>query len=149
MESTVNCENLHLLHGSTVNCENLHLLHGSTVNCENLHLLHGSTVNCENLHLLHGSTVNCENELHRNFNIKWQTEIRKAYDCDIDSKLGSYLQVNPPLRTPVPQINLLEVERISITRFRTGSPNLLIGTGRYSYPRISRELRICLCGNRV
>ena len=103
----------------------------------------------ENLYLLHGSTVNCENELHRNFNIKWQTEIRKAYDCDIDSKLGSYLQVNPQLRTPVPQINLLEIERISITRFRTGSHNLLIETGRYSYPRISRELRICLCGNRV
>ena len=64
---------------------------------ENLHLLHGSTVNYENLHLLHGSTVNCEIELHRNFNIKWHTEIRKAYDCDIDSKLGSYLQVNPQL----------------------------------------------------
>ena len=51
----------------------------------------------DNLHLLHGSTVNCEIELHRNFNIKWHTEIRKAHDCDIDSKLGSYLQVNPQL----------------------------------------------------
>ena len=84
-------ENLYLLHGSTVNYENLHLLqnywinsklylhllHGSTVNYENLHLLHGSTVNYENLHLLHGSTVNCENELHRNFNIKWNTEIER------------------------------------------------------------------------
>ena len=48
---------------------------------------------------------------------------------------GSYLQVNPQLCTPVPQINLVEIERISITRFRTGSHNLLLETGRYSYPK--------------
>ena len=51
---------------------------------------------------------------------------------DIDSKLDSYLQVNPNLQTPSYNDNQFEIERIHITRIRTGSHNLLIESGRFS-----------------
>ena len=38
---------------------------------------------------------------------------------------------------------------VYITRFRTGSNNLLIETGRFATPRIPRENRMCLCGTEV
>ena len=44
--------------------------------------------------------------------------------------------------------DVFEIERIHITRFRTGSHNLLIETGRFN-PGMSREMRNCSCGNDV
>ena len=75
--------------------------------------------------------------------------IRTAYNLDIDSKLGTYLQVNPDLKTPLYEPNIFEIERINITRYRTGSNNLLIEIGRFATPRIPREQRICLCGMEI
>ena len=66
----------------------------------------------------------------------------------MDSKLGTYLQVNPSLESPVFKDDVFEIERIHITRFRTGSHNLLIETGRF-VPGMDREMRICSCGNGV
>ena len=38
-----------------------------------------------------------------------------------------------------------EFERVVITRYRSGSHNLKIETGRFANPRIPREERQCLC----
>ena len=76
------------------------------------------------------------------------TSIKAAHVTDADSKLGTYFQVNPSLMTPIYNEHTFEIERIHITRFRTGSHNLLIETGRF-IPGMSREMRICPCGNGV
>ena len=73
-------------------------------------------------------------------------KIITAHNTDIDSKLGIYLQVNPELQTPIYENNTFEIERIHVTRLRTGSNNLLIETGRFATPRIHRESRICRYG---
>ena len=80
-----------------------------------------------------------------NFNQK----IRNANNIDIDSKLGTYLQVNPNLESPTYRNHVFEIEKIHITRFRTGSNNLLVETGRYATPKIPRENRLCTCGESV
>ena len=67
----------------------------------------------------------------------------------MDSKWATYLQVNPELKTPLLKDKIFETERVHITRIRTGSHNLLIETGRFTNPKIPRELRVCLCGNDV
>ena len=77
-------------------------------------------------------------------------KIRAAHATDIDSKLGTYLQVNPNLHTPIYSDTSFELERVHISRFRSGSHNLIIESGRFTAPRIPRELRICLwyrCSN--
>ena len=66
---------------------------------------------------------------------------------DIDSKLGSYLVVNPDLKMPNHQ-EKLEFQRTCITRYRTGSHNLLIEKGRKN-PFIEREARLCKCNNGI
>ena len=63
---------------------------------------------------------------------------------DIDSKLSTYLEVNPELKKF--EFNApFEPERIIITRYRTGSHNLKIETGRMCQPPIPREDRLCFC----
>ena len=74
-------------------------------------------------------------------------KIKAANEIDVDSKLGTYLQVNPSLESPVYSDDVFEIERIHITRFRTGSHNL-IEIGRF-IPGMSREMRICSCSNDV
>ena len=91
---------------------------------------------------------NCENSLRLEHRRKLVTSIKAAHDTDADSKLGTYFQVNPSLMTPIYNEHTFEIERIHITRFRTGSHNLLIETGRF-IPGMSREMRICPCGNGV
>ena len=73
--------------------------------------------------------------------------IRDAAAIDPDSRLGSYLSVNPSLTKPS-YTNLLEYQRVKITRYRTGSHNLKIETGRRP-PRIDRAERVCRCSNEV
>ena len=96
----------------------------------------------------HDSAINCENALcleHRNALI---AKIKAANEIDVDTKLGTYLQLNPSLESPVYSNDVFEIERIHITHFRTGSHYLLIKTGRF-IPDMSREMGICSCGNDV
>ena len=74
----------------------------------------------------------------RNCELKiWNANIE-----DENSKLGTYL-IDPLLVTPVELSNVVENEIITITRFRVGSHNLRIETGRcVNVPRDQRE---CLC----
>ena len=61
--------------------------------------------------------------------------------------MGSYLQVNPTLTKPS-YVDMLEFQRVSTTRYRTGSHNLKIETGRRP-PKIERDERMCMCYNGV
>ena len=46
---------------------------------------------------------------------KMTQRIRTSYNLDIDSKLGTYLQVNPDMKTPSYKPNIFEIDRINIT----------------------------------
>ena len=45
--------------------------------------------------------------------------------------------------------DIFEIERIHLTRIRTGSHNLQIETGRFANPKIPRDLRFCICGDNI
>ena len=68
---------------------------------------------------------NCEIMLKNDVMNDWKQRIILAAENDIDSKVGTYWTVNAALKTPLYE-NKLEYERIIITRYRTGSHNLLI-----------------------
>ena len=77
------------------------------------------------------------------YRMKWKTTIEGTLDRD--SRLGTYIQVNPSLSTPV-YINavMFETDRIILTRFRCGSHSLAIEKGRYS--NTPCDERLCSCG---
>ena len=54
----------------------------------------------ENLVTTYGTPENCEKELRLYYMRTAKEKINNAYENDIDSKLGAYLQVNPNLVTP-------------------------------------------------
>ena len=87
----------------------------------------------ETLHSNYASADTCEKNLQSNYMNRSKQKIKTAYGNDIDSKLGTYLQVNPDLETPSYDDNMFEIERVHITRF----------------PKIPRESRLCVCGNGV
>lgn len=100
----------------------------------------------ENLTSTYDTPEKCEKEL-RNFHLNVAKQnIQNEYEKDVDSKIGTYIQVNPTLSTPSYDDQMFEIERIHITRLRTGSHSLFIETGRFSNPKVIRELRICRCG---
>ena len=95
------------------------------------------------------SPEKCERKLRLEFINATKQKIRAAHDNDPDSKLGTYLLVIPNIEIPSYDDNLFEIERIHISRFRTGSHNLFIETGRFMNPRTPRDLRFCTCGNGI
>ena len=67
---------------------------------------------------------------------------------DKDSRLGTYFRINPLLEKHVSlDQDVMEIERILVTRFRTGSHSLAVELGRYS--AISRENRFSVCRTNV
>ena len=64
-------------------------------------------------------------------------------NSDEDSSFGTYLQINPSLSSPIFPPNILENERILLTRYRTGSHYLIIKTGRWCNPPKPRNTWIC------
>ena len=85
----------------------------------------------------------CVNTLKNGFRSKFEVKIRTAAEHDEDSKLGTYLLVNPSLMNPV-QEGKLEFQRVCVTRYRTGSHNLRIEKDR-KLPNSNRHDRICIC----
>ena len=93
---------------------------------------------------------NCEEALQQAFHEECSRKIHQKADEDANSRLGVYLQVNPQLETPKVNYTLIpEFERRLVTRYRTGSHNLKIESGRLCNPTIPREERICTCGTGV
>ena len=99
----------------------------------------------ENLEREYDDPFKCQQLLKQNFCNDWNNKFRREADNDIDSRLGTYLQVNPRLEAPKHTNNILECERIKLTRYRSGSHNLQIETGRWSNPRVDRDERFCSC----
>ena len=91
----------------------------------------------------------CATTLMNNFLAETSEKIRRKSNGDDESRLGMYLKVNPQLVSPTHYPNILEFERVMITRYRTGSHNLRIETGRMCNPTIPREERVCLCNTGV
>ena len=80
---------------------------------------------------------------------EWETRIRQKAGDDDQSRCGVYLLVNPNLTIPTQTTNTLETERILTSRYRCGSHNLRIETGRMGNPFIPREERRCPCNTGV
>ena len=64
---------------------------------------------------------------------------------DQDSRLGTYLLINPTLSAP-PYLSkiMFETDRQLLTRFRCGSHSLMVEKGRYF--NVERHHRLCSCG---
>ena len=78
---------------------------------------------------------------------KWKAKIVSEANEDLDSRLGSYFQINSHLEKPKFD-DKLEFQRVCITRYRTGSHNLRIELGRRS-PYTPRENRLCICNSEI
>ena len=71
-------------------------------------------------------------------------KVKDAANNDHDSKLGAYYLINPDLEAPDFD-DIFELDRIILSRYRTGSHNLRIESGRMAKPFEPREDRLCLC----
>ena len=92
--------------------------------------------------------VNCLEQPCEKFRNECADIIRQKGADDVGSPYGVYLQVNPQIQPPE-QRDILEMERILLSRYRTGSHSLRIDTGRMSNPIIPREERLCRCNTGV
>ena len=77
----------------------------------------------------------------------WKEKIQNDFNTDVDSRLGAYLRINTDLSKPKYE-NVLEFQRVYIIRYRTGSHNLKLETGRRN-PKVAREERLCSCNTGV
>ena len=91
------------------------------------------------------SAKNCQKQLEMLFANECQVKIRREAGIDNDSRLGIYNLINQQLVSPKKRLDILELERIIITRYRIGSHKLLIEKGRLYNPPIPREERLCAC----
>ena len=100
---------------------------------------------------MNSNTIPCQRIISREYQSTWRENILKAHNDDINSKLGAYFLVNPNIKNPnlLYSKNIFEIERILITRFRTGSHSLLIETGRYHNARTPRDQRMCSCKEEI
>ena len=103
---------------------------------------------CKNLHNLHKTPTNCQKNLSDTFCNEIQSKIRTKATANTDFKLGAYLKVNPALKGKECRF-LYEPDRVIISRYRTGSHNLSIETGRMSNPIIPRDERLCTCDTEI
>ena len=98
------------------------------------------------LHQTFTDTDECERTMINNFKSALEAKTRSAAENDKDSRLGTYLGINPTLSKPsYPE--KLEFQRVLVTQYRTGSHNLRIESGRTPY--IPREDRLCGCNTGI
>ena len=102
----------------------------------------------DNLTNQHQTPTRCQDTLRSAFFDELHQKISNAAIEDKDSKLGAYFDVNPRFQTPT-FTNIFELDRITISRYRSGSHNLKIESGRCSVPKVERELRMCSCNSEV
>ena len=99
----------------------------------------------KNLEESYTNTDECEKKLVDDFKTTFETKITAASN-DRDSRLGTYLSINPSLSKPEFK-DKLEFQRVCISRYRTGSHNLKIESGRIT--STDREERLCLCNTGI
>ena len=102
-----------------------------------------------NLEQTYITPKNLEDVLSNEFRASNATKIHTKSNNDTESRLGVYLQVNPNLTPPSIRNDILEFERVLLTRYRSGSHNLKIEVGRMCNPKILREERLCRCNKGV
>ena len=102
-----------------------------------------------NLENTYTTPKNLEDVLTNEFRASTITKINTKSNNDADSRLGVYLQVNPSLAPPTQRRDIMEFERVLLTRYRCGSHNLKIEVGRLCNPKIPREERLCKCNNGI
>ena len=92
---------------------------------------------------------NCMKTMQTEYYRAWQTKFLQL-SGDIDSRMGTYIRINPTLSKPqyISQV-MLETDRVILTRFRCGSHSLKIELGRFSRPQVPRMERTCICNNGV
>ena len=118
---------------------------------------HGRRINLkylayyDNLEREYQNPQNCQNHLRDKFRSDCETKIRQKAEAnnDDDSRFGVYRLVNPQSASPAQRSDVLELERIIVSRYRSGSHNLRIETGRMCNPSIPREERMCSCQSGV
>ena len=88
----------------------------------------------------------CSDELYHRLKADRELKINRAAAVDGESRLGTYLFINPTLCQPTYDCPL-EFQRVMMTRYRTGSHNLRIESGRTPY--IPREERLCSCNDDI
>ena len=93
----------------------------------------------------YSSVAECRSRLTHSLKSACDQKIRAAAS-DTDSRLGTYLTINPSLSKPVFK-DKLEFQRACISRYRTGSHDLQIELGRLL--GIPREERLCVCNTGV
>ena len=92
--------------------------------------------------------ISCQQSIEREYRNNFEQKLRQKHGEDTESRFGAYVSVNPTFQplVPRPQITM-EIERMLVTRYRTGSHSLSIELGRYT--GVERANRVCLCGNFV
>ena len=73
--------------------------------------------------------ISCMKTISANFKDKFSSKIHESARLDVDSKLGKYLAINPTL-SKASYVNVIEFQRILISRYRTGAHNLRIEKDR-------------------
>ena len=91
----------------------------------------------------------CQKALAQEFRNELTARIRRKANNDDDSRMGVYLHVNPTLTPPQQPTTILEFERVVISRYRSGSHNLKIESGRLANTTIPRANRTCMCNSGV
>ena len=91
----------------------------------------------------------CFNYYVREHENQMEGKIRAKHDSDRDSILGTYMRINPTLVQPklYRDAHCNEYDRKIITKYRAGSHELSIQTGRLA--GAERHERLCTCQNEI